>query len=203
MNRNIIIALIIIFLIILAGIITFSQFATKADAEITFSSNASLKNGDAVEFQLTDAKGNPISNQNLSISFGANGTYEHYSIVTNYEGKGALVLNNEDSGNYNVKVIFDGNEQFNECNASQNITITGITNESYSEDTYTENTDDYSNDGYTEQTYSDSSSSDLTYDSELNVNYDSNGRVVGGQNDGADINELRNNPPNVVDGNLE
>jgi len=35
------------------------------------------------------------------------------------------------------------------------------------------------------------------------VNYDSNGRVVGGQNDGASYEDLKNNRPNIQDGNLE
>jgi hypothetical protein len=43
----------------------------------------------------------------------------------------------------------------------------------------------------------------VNYDSELNVNYDSNGRVVGGQNDGASYESLKNNQPEVdEDGNL-
>jgi hypothetical protein len=43
----------------------------------------------------------------------------------------------------------------------------------------------------------------VNYDSELNVNYDSNGRVVGGQSDGASYEELKNNQPQVdEDGNL-
>jgi hypothetical protein len=210
MNRNIIIVLIIIFLIILAGILAFSQFGTHEDAQITFTSNASLKNGDYVEFQLTDSQGNAIANQNLSISFGTNGSYEHYSIVTDGAGKGALLLNDVTPGNYNVTIKYDGGEQYNECSASQNITIGW---ENYQNNTYASqdgNTSYNSNNGASTQPSTSSaqstqaqSSGDTSYDSELNVHYDSNGKVVGGQNDGVDYNELKNNPQAVdEEGNL-
>ena len=204
MNRNILIVLIIIFLIILAGIIAFSQFATKEDSKLTFISNASLKNGDMVEFQLTDTQGNVIANQNISISFGANGTYEQHSIITDNNGKGALLLNDEEPGNYNVNVTYAGSEQYNGCSASQNMTI--IASEAIVSSDYvpSENANSYTPDGTpTGQTYSDGSSSSGGYDSELNVHYDSEGKVVGGQNDGADYAELKNNKPNTANGDLE
>jgi len=203
MNRNIIIALIIIFLIILAGIIAFSQFGTKSDSQISFLSNASLKNGQTVEFQLTDTQGNAIANQNLTISFGTNGTYEQYSVITDDSGKGALLLNNEDPGNYEITVNFAGNEQYNECKAGQNITIAA--SETYEEGNLvpSEGSGDYSAEGTQTQESQGQASTTANYDSELNVYYDSNGKVIGGQNDGADYNELKNNPPTVdEEGNL-
>lgn len=210
MNRNIIIVLIIIFLIILAGIITFSQFGTKEDSQISFISNASLENGDYVRFQLTDAKGNGLANQNLSISFGTGGNYQHYSVITDSAGNGALLLNDEAPGNYNITVKYDGGEQFNGCSASQNITIGS---ENYQNSTYASQTGStgYSQNGgaSTQSSASSAQSSDAqsseatNYDSELNVRYDSNGRVVGGQNDGANYNDLKNNPQAVdEEGNL-
>ena len=203
MNRKIIITLIIIFLIILAGIIAFSQFGTKSDSQISFLSNASLKNGQTIEFQLTDAQGNAIANQNLTISFGANGTYDQYSVVTDDSGKGGLLLNNEDPGNYEITVNYAGSEQYNGCKASQNMTV--LVSETYEEGDLvpSEGSQNYANDGTQEQTYQSQESAGTTYDSELNVYYDSNGKVVGGQNDGADYSELKNNPPAVdQEGNL-
>lgn len=44
----------------------------------------------------------------------------------------------------------------------------------------------------------------LFYDSALNDYFNADGIVVGGQNDGCDINYLRNNPPVITeDGSLE
>lgn len=203
MNRKIIIALIVIFLIILAGIITFAQTNVKTDTQINFLSNASLKNGDYVEFQLLDAQGNALENQNISISFGANGKIEQYSIITDANGKGALLINDEDLGNYNVNVSYAGDDRHNACSASQNITIGDGSFES-SEYTSSGNTGDYSSSASSSDSYSSSqSSSELYYDSELNVNYDSNGKIVGGQNDGANYEDVKNNQPQVdSEGNL-
>lgn len=205
MNRKIIlIALIVIFLIILVGIIAFAQTSVKTDTQINFMSNASLKNGDLVEFQLLDAQGNALSNQNLSISFGSNGLNEQYSVITDENGKGALLINDEELGNYNVNVSYAGDDRHNPCSASQNITIGDGSFES-SAQTSSQSTGDYSSSSSaasSSDSYS-SSSSDLQYDSELNVRYDSSGKIVGGQNDGANYEDVKNNRPQVdSEGNL-
>ena len=41
---------------------------------------------------------------------------------------------------------------------------------------------------------------DSYYDSELGVSYDSNGRVIGGQNDGANFEDVKNNRPQIDEG---
>ena len=44
---------------------------------------------------------------------------------------------------------------------------------------------------------------DYYYDSELNAYYDSNGKIIGGQNDGANYEDMKNNQPEVdSEGNL-
>lgn len=202
MNRNIIIVLIVIVLIILGGLVAFSLNTAKADTQITFSSNTSLKNGDSVDFVLTDAQGNAIANQNVTILFEGNGDVERYSVITDNQGRGSLVLNDEDSGNYTITVSFAENEKYNGCSATQKITLGDVS----------QPTSDYSASSYDSSSYSTSTSSssssssgsELTYDSELNVNYDSNGRVVGGQNDGASYEDIKNNHPQIgEDGGLE
>lgn len=201
MNRNIIIVLIVIVLIILGGLVAFSLNTAKADTQITFSSNTSLKNGDSVDFVLTDAQGNAIANQNVTILFEGNGDVERYSVITDDQGRGSLVLNDEDSGNYTITVSFAENEKYNGCSATQKITLGDVS----------QPTSDYSASSYDSSSYStgassssSSSGSELTYDSELNVNYDSNGRVVGGQNDGASYEDIKNNHPQIgEDGGLE
>ena len=197
MNRNIIIVLIIIFLVILGGLLVFSQNTAKSDTQITFSGNTSLKNGDSINFTLKDAQGNALANQNISILFEGNGNVEKYSIITDSQGKGSLVINDESSGNYTISVSFAGDDKYNSCSATQKITIgeESTANTDYS----SSNSASYST-GDSSYSSSSSSSSNVNYDSELNVNYDSNGRVVGGQNDGASYEELKNNQP-VVDEN--
>ena len=199
MNRNIIIVLIIIVLVILGGLLVFSQNTAKSDTQITFSGNTSLKNGDSINFTLKDAQGNAIANQNISILFEGNGNVEKYSIITDSQGKGSLVINDEGSGNYTISVSFAGDDKYNSCSATQKITVgeENTANNDYS----SSNSASYST---SDSSYSSSSSSsNVNYDSELNVNYDSNGRVVGGQNDGASYESLKNNQPVVdEDGNL-
>ncbi len=199
MNRNIIIVLIIIVLVILGGLVVFSQNTAKSDTQITFSGNTSLKNGDSINFTLKDAQGNAIANQNISILFEGNGNVEKYSIITDSQGKGSLVINDEGSGNYTISVSFAGDDKYNSCSATQKITVgeENTANNDYS----SSNSASYST---SDSSYSSSSSSsNVNYDSELNVNYDSNGRVVGGQNDGASYESLKNNQPVVdEDGNL-
>nr|WP_295162035.1 carboxypeptidase-like regulatory domain-containing protein [uncultured Methanobrevibacter sp.] len=202
MNRNIIIVLIVIVLIILGGLVAFSLNTAKADTQITFSSNTSLKNGDSVDFVLTDAQGNAIANQNVTILFEGNGDVERYSVITDNQGRGSLVLNDEDSGNYTITVSFAENEKYNGCSATQKITLgeESQTASDYSASSY----DSSSYSTSTSSSSSSSSGSELTYDSELNVNYDSNGRVVGGQNDGASYEDIKNNHPQIgEDGGLE
>ncbi|WP_407409762.1 hypothetical protein [Methanobrevibacter sp.] len=200
MNRNIIIVLIVIVLIILGGLVAFSLNTAKEDTQITFSGNTSLKNGDSVDFILKDAKGNALANQNVTILFEGNGDVERYSIITDDQGRGSLVLNDEDSGNYTITVSFAENDKYNGCSATQKITLGEVS----------QTTSDYSASSYDSSSYStdtsssSSSDSQLTYDSELNVNYDSNGRVVGGQNDGASYEDIKNNHPQIgEDGGLE
>jgi hypothetical protein len=195
MNKNIIIALIVIVLIILGGLLVFSQNNIKTDTQIKFLGNTSLKNGQSVSFELIDAQGNALAGKELNIVFESPNGTEKFTIETDSEGRGSLVINNESSGTYNITVSFDGADKYNACSANETITLI---------DDALQGTN-YSNTYQSSSSYSTtaSSSSGLNYDDDLNVKYDSNGKVVGGQNDGADYEDLKNNRPNVVDGNLE
>ena len=197
MNKKIIIAILIIILIALVGIFAFGH-TSKADTQINFLNGTAFKNGESIEFQLKDTNGNPLANQEVTITFGANGNSQNYTVVTDSEGKGALLLNDEELGDYNITVTYAGDDTHNGCSASQTITIT---------DEDTQSDSDYDNSSPAPSSDSNNTqsddSSDLNYDSDLNVHYDSNGKIVGGQNDGMDYDDLKNNPPQVdEDGNL-
>ena len=181
MKRKIIIALIIIVLIILGGLIVFSS-GVKSDTQITFLSNTSLENGDQVEFELKDAQGNVLAGQTISITFDGNGKKQSFTITTDSQGRGALVLNEEADGNYSIIVKYEGDEKHNGCSANQAITIgdASKTSDSYESTSYT--TQNTSNNGQSSS---------------------SNNIIQGGQNDGLDANYIENNKPNVVNGSLE
>ena len=211
MNRKIIIALIVIVLIALAGLLAFSS-GIKSDTQITFLSGNNLKNGDQVQFELKDAQGNVLSNQNVEITYGANGENQTFSIITDSEGRGGLLLNEQADGNYNISVKYAGDDKHNGCSANTTITIGEGSTESVNNSTsYSQGSSQATSDSsasYAPSTSSSQSgssqSSDLSYDSELNEYYDSNGKIVGGQNDGASYEQVKNNRPQISeDGGLE
>ena len=184
MSRKIIIALIVIVLIVLAGLLVFSS-GIKTDTQITFLSNNTLKNGDEVQFELVDAQGNVLANQNIYITFEGNGEKQNFTITTDSQGRGGLLLNEQADGNYSINVSYAGDDKHNGCNASQMIKI---------------------GEGTPEITISDStgnSSSTLNTGDEQTETSNSNGVIEGGQNDGLDYDYINNNKPNIVNGSLE
>lgn len=134
MYRKIIIAAIIVFLAILVGMVVLTSGSAKDDTAINFLSNSTLKNGDAVKFQLIDSKGNPIANEEILIEFNYNGTTEKYSISTDSNGTGSLVLNDLSSGKYKVSVSFNGNDKYNPSSAVQAVTVEDESSDSSTQD---------------------------------------------------------------------
>lgn len=216
MNKNIIIAILIIIIIAVVGAFVFSQQHQaqdgKANTQINFLSQTTLKNGDQVQFELKDAKGAVIVGQTVTISYDdGSGNIQNFAINTDQNGKGYLTISGENPGKYNVTVNFAGNDKYNACTAKQSITIeegTSNAEETVSENS-TANTVMYSNNGSSSSSSAESSGtpSEAYYDADLNVYYDSNGKVIGGQDPGASIYELReryNNPDMIdEDGNLQ
>ncbi|MER2013500.1 MAG: hypothetical protein ABS871_02535 [Methanobrevibacter sp.] len=191
MYRKLLIALIIIVLVVLGGLIVFSNgnSNSNADTKINFLSNKTLQNGDSVVFELTDSKGNVLANQELKIKFtSSSGESQNFTITTDNLGKGKLVLNEQENGNYTVTVTYAGDSSHKGCSANQTITI-GYVNAEQTNSTSQPSSSSQSTSASSSS--SSSSSSDLKYDSELNVHYDSNGKIVGGQSDGADYNYVR------------
>jgi nitrogen fixation protein FixH len=215
MNKNIIIAILIIIIIAVVGVFVFSQQHQgqdgKLNTQIDFISQTTLKNGDQVQFELKDAKGAVIAGQNVTISYDdGSGSIQNYTVNTDQNGKGYLTISGENEGKYVVTVNFAGNSKYNACTAKQTITIedgTSDAKETISENS-TANTVMYNNNsGNSSSSSSSGSPAEAYYDADLNVYYDSNGKVIGGQDPGASIYELReryNNQDMIdEDGNLQ
>ena len=217
MNKNMIIAILIIIIIAVVGVFVFSQQHHapdgKINTQINFLSQTTLKNGDQVQFELKDAQGAVIAGQTVTISYDdGSGNVQNYTVNTDQNGKGYLTISGENAGKYTVTVSFDGNSKYNACTAKQTITIedgTSDAEETVSENS-TANTVMYNNNtgsSSSSSAESSGSSSQSYYDADLNVYYDSNGKVIGGQDPGASIYELReryNNPDMIdEDGNLQ
>lgn len=200
-NRNLIIIAIVVVLVVLVGIFAFmmphNNTDSKLNTQINFLSQETLKNGDAVQFELKDINGNVIAGENITIMFEENGANQTYSIITDNEGKGSLVLNNENPGTYNVFVSYNGSATYNGCSASQKITIEegyaeASTDSSSTESGSSEPIASNSSAGTSLYNGNSSSSPNLHYDSQYNFYYDDNGIIRGGQNDGMSADYIRN-----------
>ena len=193
-SKNIIIAVLIILVVVVVGVFAFSQPAPttqdgKLNTQINFLSQDNLKNGDQIQIELKDLQGKVLAGQQVKITYEANGKIENYSVITDSQGKAYLTIAGEDTGQHKVKVVYDGNEQYNGCTAEKTITIEeGQGTAANTNANATANTVKYNN-----QTGKSAQATQTYYDSELNVYYDSNGKVIGGQVAGANIYDLREN----------
>lgn len=197
-NRNLIIIAIFVVIVVVIGIFAFSMPKNsqndKVNTEIKFLSQETLKSGEAIQFELIDDQKNAIPGQNITITFLENGENQTYSVVTDNEGKGSLVLNNELPGSYEVGVYYNGSSNYNGCEAKQNITIeegvADVSSTSSQSDT-SQSTQTNSSAGTALYNGNTSSQSQLYYDSQYNFYYDSNGIIRGGQNDGYSADYIR------------
>lgn len=218
MNKNIIIAILIVIIIAVVAMFAFSQpQATtqdgKINTQINFLSQNTLKNGDQVQFELKEVQGAAIAGQTVVISYDdGSGSIQKYTISTDQNGKGFLTISGEDAGDYDVTVDFAGNDKYNGCSAKTKITVEEGT--STAEETISENatantvmynnatsssssssssdsTNGSSSDDTPTSGYGDKAFSNLYYDEELGVYYDDFGTIHGGDMDGNEIGLLR------------
>ena len=162
-NKIIIIVLIVVIAALLVGIVAMMPNMNKQDTNLTFKSKTTLNEGDSLKIKLTDTNGTAIANQTVNITItDKDGSCDYHSVVTNENGTGKLKMD-KNAGEYNVTVSYGGNDKFNGCNATKKITI----KEEVVEAEVTSSSSSSSNGG-----------NSISYDSELNVYYDSNGIVV-------------------------
>ena len=162
----------------------------KTNTEIKMLSKKTLKNGDAIEFQLKDAQGKAIASQKVNISFEANGKLENYSVITDKDGKFYLVLKNEELGDHKVIANYPGNDKYNPSKLEETIKIVNGESDAQKTDANsTANTVRYDN-TTTNNSTNGGSDEILYYDAQYNFYYNQWGIIVGGQNDGADAEEI-------------
>ena len=163
----------------------------KLNTQLNILSQDSLKNGEAFQVQLKDAQGNLIAGQTVVISFEENGQSQNYTVVTDNQGQAFLVLSGESSGQHNIKVYYNGNDKYNGCTAEKTITIADGqgTTKTTTANQSTASTLKYNN----KQTTNNGQSNQVYYDKELNIYYDSNGKITYGQNKGSSIYDVRYN----------
>lgn len=210
MNRNIIIIAIFIILVAVVGVFALTQMQSGEEGmlntQIKFLNEETIKNGQAVEFELNDEKGEHLASQNVTIIFTEDGQNQTYSIVTDTFGKGSLVMNNEEPGSYDVEVRYNGSTKYYASTAKTTITIEG-------EQTQVEESDSQpatqtnSTAGTSLYNGNSPSQGNLHYDSQYNFYYDDNGIIRGGQSDGMSAEYVKDayESGNMIDkdGNLQ
>ena len=201
-NRSLIIIAVFVILVVIVGIFAFTlphnnNADGKLKTQINFLSETTLKSGEAVQFELKDEKGNAIAGENITIKFEESGENQTYGILTDSEGKGSLVLNNEVPGTYVVYVSYNGSAAYYGSLASQTITIEeGVVQQDSSsnatESTSSEPLAGNSSAGTSLYNGNSTTSQNLHYDSQYNFYYDDNGVIRGGQSDGMSADYVRN-----------
>lgn len=122
-NKIIIIALIVLIIALLIGLVAIMSNSDKQDTNLTFKSDSTITEGDSLKIMLTDDNGTAIANQTVKITFAdKDNTNSDYSVVTNDNGIGELKLD-KSAGEYNITISYDGNDNYNGCNATKKITI--------------------------------------------------------------------------------
>ena len=144
MNKNLIIAILIIVIVGIAAFMVFSHPGTtgnKANTQMNMLSAASLQNGDQIEFQLKDDKGNLLSGQMVEIQFsdGA-GNNETFKVITDTNGKGYLVLEDESAGSHDFTATYAGNGNYSGSTLKETITISDGDSNSDANDSYNSST---------------------------------------------------------------
>lgn len=199
MNKNLIIAILVIVIVGIAAFMVFSHPGTtgnKVNTQMNMLSAASLQNGDQIEFQLKDDKGNLLSGQMVELQFsdGA-GNNETFKVITDTNGKGYLVLEDESAGSHDFTATYAGNGNYSGSTLKETITITSGDSDSNADDSYNSSTanSDTPTNSSSNSTDSNSTDNTLNYDKESGLYYDSNGIVQGGQCDGMSIDDIRKN----------
>ena len=96
---------------IILGIVFISVICidTHESTSLSVKSPDTLKDGDAYSVELCDSRGNPIANQNISISFGSNS----FNLTTDENGIAVLLFDapyNKDVKHKNIIRVSDWDE---------------------------------------------------------------------------------------------
>ena len=186
MDKDTTIVILIVVLFVTIAFIVFTQPATtdgKINTKITFLSNVTLHNGENEEFQITDANGDEVANQNIEILFDdGSGNIQTYNIITDDNGKGYLTISGENEGDYDITINHKGNDKYNGFHIIDYITVES----GYVKPAKTTNANSTASTVlYNDvNSTSNSTSGQLYYDSKYKFYYDDNRILHGGQNIG-------------------
>ena len=132
MNKNIIIAILIVIIIAVGAAFVLGQSNGKTNTQINIINNETFQEGEHVDIELKDAQGNALASKNMEINF----NNQKYSVTTDQNGKCYLNINGVSSGKYDLEAKFAGDDTYNGCDAKASITVdTGSTADNIAEPT--------------------------------------------------------------------
>lgn len=123
-NKIIIILIVIVLVMaIVVGVMVF-QSNSKDSTQINITSGMALYEGGNLSVHLFDSNKTSISGQNINfVITSENGNVvKNETIKTDSKGNAKLTLDLV-KGNYTVDVIYEGNDNYTGCNATQNLII--------------------------------------------------------------------------------
>lgn len=126
-NKNIIIAILVIVVIVLAafiGAMFMPSLNAQKDCKIAITSNKTLNEGDNLTLKLTDLNKTPIKKARVNVTItDKNGdVVVEKTLKTNSKGRANLQLD-LDAGKYKVNATFGGNENFTANSTVQKLKI--------------------------------------------------------------------------------
>lgn len=197
MNKKIILAILAVLIVAIAAFAMFSQQATtlttasdKMNTEFDILTDNTLSNGDQIQFQLKEENGSAIAGEKVKIGFTNNdGALETFEVVTDADGKAALELENEATGDHELTLAYDGNDKYNGCALKVSITVDDSSDddsEAISDDNSANSNDPSSNQNLPDNP------EHWNYDNETGEYYLDDGTIVGDSAwAGSSIYELR------------
>ena len=186
-NKNAIIAILIIIIVVVVAVFALNPGLTngKTNTQITFLGGDTVHDGDKIEFELKDQQGTALANQNITITYES----QNFTVQTDSQGKSYLELVNQKPGEHKIKVTFNQTDKYNGCTAEKTIKLeddgTNATVPSSAKTTNSNSTSSSSKGSSSDNGFT------LYYDTELNEFYGSDGKIIGGQNDGGYIGDVR------------
>ena len=120
---NKIIILVCVVILILVGIASASIFTnTQEESSLEITSNKTLYGGENCTVKLTNNENIGIANKTINVTLtNENGSSTNFEYVTDNEG--LISFNISDIGNYSVKCVFDGDDNYKSSNVSQNVSV--------------------------------------------------------------------------------
>lgn len=135
-NKIIIIAIVAVIAVLLIGLAVVMPGFGKEKANVTIKSNDTISQGESIEIELKDVNGTPIENETVNVTLkDENGTEDvKVEVVTDDVGVAEVEVDEEqEAGNYTVECTFEGNDNFTEDTATQEIEI--VEEDVFEEDT--------------------------------------------------------------------